>query len=84
MRINMPVREFHCLKKDVYILNSGAGGGNKGGAEAWSKPDSGWLKINCDGAFDSVSMIVAYGVIVRNSFGEVVGGSNRKRVLLVL
>lgn len=40
----------------------------------WDKPDVNCLKLNCDGAFDHSSSDVAVGVVVRDSFGNLVDG----------
>ena len=47
------------------------------GVEKWDAPEDGWLKINCDGAFDQNSMVAGLGVDVRNSDGMLVEGRNR-------
>ena len=42
----------------------------------WEPPKYGWIKVNCDEAFDSNTKEAGAGVIARNSEGVVVGGSS--------
>ncbi|XWS63309.1 hypothetical protein CRYUN_Cryun06bG0084300 [Craigia yunnanensis] len=42
----------------------------------------GWLKINCDGAFDQNSMVAGLGVVVRNGDGMLVEGRNRSSLAM--
>ncbi|XP_024199277.1 uncharacterized protein LOC112202498 [Rosa chinensis] len=41
----------------------------------WSPPSSGWLKANCDGAFDLLSKSGGIGVVIRDALGDIVGGA---------
>ena len=42
----------------------------------WEPPKEGWIKVNCDEAFDPNTKEAGAGVIARNSEGVVVGGSS--------
>lgn len=39
--------------------------------ERWKAPDAGWIKINVDGAFDSISNEGGLGIIIRDHLGAV-------------
>ncbi|XP_024196088.1 uncharacterized protein LOC112199282 [Rosa chinensis] len=44
------------------------------GRVVWLPPPSGWLKANCDGAFDFSSKLGGLGVVIRDAMGDIVGG----------
>lgn len=48
----------------------------------WVPPPVGWLKANTDSAFDCVSRSGGIGVVIRDHFGDVVGGVCSKIVNL--
>ncbi|OMO88162.1 hypothetical protein COLO4_20392 [Corchorus olitorius] len=39
--------------------------------DLWQKPDEGWFKVNCDGAFCNNSCVAGIGIVVRDSEGIV-------------
>lgn len=39
----------------------------------WRKPEEGWLKLNCDGAFSEVPSTGGWGFVVRDHLGDVRG-----------
>ena len=45
--------------------------------EHWCLPDSGWIKINCDGAYYVISKDAGIGAVVRNSASELIVGKGR-------
>ncbi|PPD99288.1 hypothetical protein GOBAR_DD03689 [Gossypium barbadense] len=44
----------------------------------WIKPEEGWLKMKCDGAFDTGSGSAGLEVVVRNGQGSLVDGDGAK------
>ena len=46
--------------------------------EVWKPPDTGWIKVNTDGAFDAASGKGAAGAILRNERGETLAAEGRK------
>ena len=48
--------------------------------EKWCKLTIGWLKVNCDGAWDRKTKRAGSGVIVRNTEGKVVDGRGKRRM----
>ncbi|XP_039069594.1 uncharacterized protein LOC120216161 [Hibiscus syriacus] len=40
----------------------------------WQPPPPGYVKINLDGAFESIGCITAVGVIARDAIGQILGG----------
>ena len=56
------------------------GNGNANELERWIKPEEGWFKVNCDGAFDSMTKATGTSIIVRSSEGAVVDGINGKKM----
>ena len=49
----------------------------KSSMKKWMAPEEGWIKLNCDGAFDVGSKVAGSGVIARNSEGRFVGRASR-------
>ncbi|OMO70992.1 reverse transcriptase [Corchorus capsularis] len=48
---------------------------NADGKQSWQKPEFGWLKINCDGAFIKETHKAGIGVVVRDSGGRLLDGA---------
>lgn len=48
------------------------------GESVWSCPESGWTKVNADGAFSSSSEKAGIGVVLRNDCGELIGGIGKQ------
>jgi len=46
--------------------------------EHYGPPDTGWIKVNTDGAFDAASGKGAAGAILRNERGETLAAEGRK------
>ncbi|PPD76634.1 hypothetical protein GOBAR_DD26445 [Gossypium barbadense] len=47
--------------------------------EVWGRPPEGWVKINCDGAFDVKYGKASVGVICRDGRGMVLDGAAEKK-----
>ncbi|TVU51168.1 hypothetical protein EJB05_02576, partial [Eragrostis curvula] len=47
-------------------------------AEVWKSPDTGWAKVNTDGAFEAKTGKGAAGAILRNKRGETLAAEGRK------
>ncbi|XP_062005742.1 uncharacterized protein LOC133722901 [Rosa rugosa] len=69
---------FYCLLDGLYgrsshlVTTQSTSGMIRPG---WSPPSSGWLKANCDGAFDLLSKSGGIGVVIRDALGDIVGGT---------
>ena len=50
--------------------------------QKWNAPEVGWVKIISDGAFESNKMEAGNGVIAKDSEGKIVGGVNRKFIVV--
>ncbi|XVF68234.1 hypothetical protein PTKIN_Ptkin10aG0188900 [Pterospermum kingtungense] len=51
--------------------------------KGWEKPDGGWVKVNCDGAFSgdtrgSATRVAGIGVVMRNEEGKSVTGLDKR------
>ncbi|RLN32801.1 hypothetical protein C2845_PM03G31430 [Panicum miliaceum] len=59
-------------KKIVHeSLNAGRSNKHKQVSTKWEAPDPTWVKVNVDGAFDSVSGEAGIGIVIRNHEGTV-------------
>ncbi|XWS37177.1 hypothetical protein CRYUN_Cryun19dG0020400 [Craigia yunnanensis] len=44
--------------------------------EKWVAPEDGWVKLNCDGAFDVASKKAGIGIVIKNSEADIVDRKN--------
>ena len=81
-RIKGAIREFYSLKWNLIVDSSGKEKekGARSNEKKWCKPSMGWLKVNCDGAWDRKTKRARSGVIVRNTEGKVVDGRGKRRM----
>jgi len=77
-RIRDAVHEYYSVNNENRIRTEDMENNRRKEVGGWVKPDDGWLKINCDGAYCSKTKKVGIGVAVRDSIGKVVDGFAKK------
>lgn len=62
---------------DFFVFHNSTGDTNSSGRQTcikWLPPSAGWLKVNIDGAFDYHTKQGGWGLLVRGSSGQFLGG----------
>ena len=82
LRIRVVVNKFHDLTKDMDMVKSNSDGDNNKELKRWKRPEDRWVKVNCDGAFDSLTKIDGTRVIVENNDSVMMNGINKKKMVV--
>ncbi|KAM6592906.1 hypothetical protein CsatA_000609 [Cannabis sativa] len=72
------LEEFHCARKDLKQSVACRSPANTSAAEeaSWMNPPSGHLKLNTDATIDIRKQVSGFGVVVRNSLGDIVAATS--------
>jgi ribonuclease HI len=62
------------MVEELMALNSGEGQVVSRGVVQWQPPEQGWIKINCDGAFQTSTSRGAGAAVARDFLGHVIAG----------
>ena len=64
------------------MVKSNSDGDNNKELKRWKRSEDGWVKVNCDGAFDSLTKIDGTRVIAENNDSVMMNGINKKKMVV--